>query len=682
MKEWKYRFKRGLASFLTVGMIASGVSGTTCLPVYAVEVGMSAEENIAKAEGELQETVYARLKEQISGIFNVGDTRNKAEFTVSADFYKQTDATENSKWINSVKDKAEDLLKKLLEECPSELFWCNQSSKEINDTYYSCKYDNRRGIGNVVHVDFVFQLAVKPEYRLVSGDPASMSVQKIRDTKSATDAAELNQAIESLYKGLQTQISEMVNGTNQQKKAEFRVIVSECKNQDMVEALEKSVSGIISRLWQEYPVDLFWYDQSYDKFKGNLSYEYTGQYNNTYGFADFTFKFAVKGEYKDGDVPTAITPGKIQGIKQAIEGILITEEKGLSDYEILCSYKNALLKYPSDSYRYAQAFQYLCEHTTFTPGTKCYTVTGTVNGKEGRMWNIVSTEGKSYLVDLQNYTQANEWGFFLAGVQANGTGGYKVGDTVYVPDDQTSLPKDLPEFDNLRYRQKQNDFKFVKPDSADIVGAVGDEDIIIEVEGNKGNVKFVSTDLSVATIKDLGNNQAQIHMVGSGETFINALATGTDFYADSTIVFKLTVKEAGGNSGGGGTSGGGSTGGGTSGGGSTGGGTPGGGSIGGGYMVDDTTTVRELLPQTDFMFHSGTSKIVKSVGAADFTITASGQVKDSTVTYASSDPSVATVDVNTGTVHVVAPGTTKISATASETAIHRAVTYEYELEVQ
>ncbi|MCI9441381.1 MAG: hypothetical protein HFH15_09170 [Ruminococcus sp.] len=112
----------------------------------------------------------------------------------------------------------------------------------------------------------------------------------------------------------------------------------------------------------------------------------------------------------------------------------------------------------------------------------------------------------------------------------------------------------------------------------------------------------------------------------------------------------------------------------------------GGGTGGSGSTGNVTTTVSsgpgELLPQIDFCLNSGSATILKSVGADDFTITASGQVKDSAVTYASSDPSVATVDANTGTVHIVGAGTATISATASATTLHREEKCEYSLEVR
>ena len=193
-------------------------------------------------------------------------------------------------------------------------------------------------------------------------------------------------------------------------------------------------------------------------------------------------------------------------------------------------------------------------------------------------------------------------------------------------------------------------------------------------------VVFETGNPAVATVTKIDDKHGQIHMVAPGEVFISARACETDYYLPQIIFFKLTVTAADGSTGGNTNTGGNGGGSGTIGG----GGTPGAGGSGvaSGSGTTGDTMVRELLPQTDFIFHVGPYKVIRQVGAQDFTIAASGQVAGSTVTYESSDPAVATVDANTGTVHVVGPGTTKISATASATEIHKEMVCEYELEVQ
>ena len=688
MKEWKYRFKRGLASFLTVGMIAGGVNVVACIPAYAVEAVAPAAEDGEDGVRQITEG----LKKQILEMFDGNSPMPKAEFKVVVNLKNRNNKfEENDALLRKINDKAPTIVEKLVKECPSELFWC--------DSYLGCKYDDRISNNDgTFNATYTIELEAKGEYKAKENtDATSISIQTIRDTKNAMSNSELDKVIdETIYNALKEKISKMVNGQDVQRKdARFTVTVDNC-NEDIKEALEKRLAEraweIESRLSSQCAPEMFWYDKQSKDLQGKYSYYVAPvSYSQAYNQAFCTFCFAVKKEYRLDDNADSLKVVAVQTTKKDIDDTILNNET-MSDYAILCKYRDKLINdknYKKNKGQLPQAFQWLCDQTAFTHGTACYTVTGTVgDGKEQNqhVWNIVKTEGMSYLVDLQNYNQANNWGFFLAGVQAYGTSGYKVGDTVYIPDAQTDLPDDLPALDSLRYRQKQSDFKFVPdPGQAGMVGVVGDKDIIIRVEGNKGDVTLPSPGPSIATITDLGNNQAQIHLVGPGVVHINALAGETDSYDPRRIFFQLTVKAkvadgdnknpSGGNTGGSG-SGGGTTGGGSS----TGGSTGGGGSIG--SLSVASVTGPELLPQVDFCIESGTDKIIKSVGAPDFTITAWGQVNDSKVTYASSDPAVATVNAETGTVHIVGAGTATISATASATTLHREEKCEYTVEVQ
>lgn len=55
---------------------------------------------------------------------------------------------------------------------------------------------------------------------------------------------------------------------------------------------------------------------------------------------------------------------------------------------------------------YSKAFQYLCDLSTFTSGTKCYTVTGTMSGGTGEggghMWNVVNLNSRNLMADITN----------------------------------------------------------------------------------------------------------------------------------------------------------------------------------------------------------------------------------------------------------------------------------------
>ena len=95
-------------------------------------------------------------------------------------------------------------------------------------------------------------------------------------------------------------------------------------------------------------------------------------------------------------------------------------------------------------------------------------------------------------------------------------------------------------------------------------------------------------------------------------------------------------------------------------------------------FVPGTYTVAAKQAQSGFAFAE--SEMAKTYGDADFTVAAVGAAKDSTVTYTSSDTSVATVDDH-GTVHIMGAGQTVITAKAAETADDLESTANYTLTV-
>lgn len=83
---------------------------------------------------------------------------------------------------------------------------------------------------------------------------------------------------------------------------------------------------------------------------------------------------------------------------------------------------------------YAKAFMYLCDLSSFTGGTAAYTVGGAMDGG-AHMWNIVTLDGSSYLVDVTNYDIG--YPLFLVGGSGSVTGGYTVKGIRYVYDSYT-----------------------------------------------------------------------------------------------------------------------------------------------------------------------------------------------------------------------------------------------------
>lgn len=705
MKKWTYRFKRGLASFLAVGMIAGGVSNATCLPVYAATAATAAAAYTNAELNAAVEKIYNGLKEQISDLVNGSDphTLDIAKFVVGIDCKSEALKT-------AVEGKAPEILSRISKDCFSDLFWYDSSSEEIDKRSYRLNVDYKDAKAN-----FKFVFAVKETYRSDPKEPESVSVQEIRETKAALEDPKLqtDEVRKTLYDGLKDAILKLVNGEIEQSTAAFTVsfydIDTEAKARVLKEEAEKMIPEVLASLSKDCPSELFWYDQSSNAFN-SASYEYVFKKTNSQS-ANFKLTLAVKKAYRDPsnqDSAKSINAEEIVASKEGIDSILgkYNQTKGMSDYEILCGFSDALCDNYSDaddSDRYAEAFQYFCERTFGTTpeaAVRCETVEGTVNNISGT-WNIVRIGGKNYLVDMKNHASGRNGEFFLVGAEVlqDGSGAYVIGNhTKYTPKEVNYKPVPTSP---VRYIPGQAKFHFVS--QLQPTATVGDV-LLVEVDGNEGVVEFESDKPEYVTIEtkktrpELKDKTALIYLndkgaTGSVSVVIRAIAGATDAYEETTIEYKLSIlpKNTGNNNqppaenpGGGNTGGSGSGGDIGGGGGAIGGGSSvGSGSIGNGGVGTTATTALglELIAQTDFTFDVGYAKILKAVGATDFTITAGGQVAGSKVTYKSSDTSVATVDANTGAVHIVGPGNAKIIATASATDIHKEATCEYKLEV-
>ena len=96
------------------------------------------------------------------------------------------------------------------------------------------------------------------------------------------------------------------------------------------------------------------------------------------------------------------------------------------------------------------------------------------------------------------------------------------------------------------------------------------------------------------------------------------------------------------------------------------------------FTVTLTFRPVDKQPQKGFKFEN--AAVAKTYGNADFTVTATGAVTGSSVTYSSSNTDVATVDSN-GKVTINGAGQTTITATASATDDYAEATAEYTLTV-
>lgn len=97
------------------------------------------------------------------------------------------------------------------------------------------------------------------------------------------------------------------------------------------------------------------------------------------------------------------------------------------------------------------------------------------------------------------------------------------------------------------------------------------------------------------------------------------------------------------------------------------------------YDIVITITMSSKANQSDFQFAQ--SAVTKVYGGGDFTVAASGAVTGSTVTYASSNTNVASVDASSGKVRILAAGSAVITADASGTTGHNAARASYALTV-
>ena len=237
------------------------------------------------------------------------------------------------------------------------------------------------------------------------------------------------------------------------------------------------INKIIDTLMVDMPYELYWFDKSqgngascyfslnYDGSKVQLtgmefifsvidSYKSTESYTVTWGANVYTY-YKVNST-KFNSVQNAVV--KAQNIVQA--------NAGLSDYEKLLAYKNAICDLTEYDYNaasakpvqygdpwqiinvfdgdpntkvvcegYSKAFQYLCDKSTFQDiNTVCYTVMGYLSGgglsnPEGHMWNIVSLGGKNYLVDVTNSdagTKGENGQLFLAGASGSPESEYTI----------------------------------------------------------------------------------------------------------------------------------------------------------------------------------------------------------------------------------------------------------------
>ncbi|MBQ8087934.1 MAG: hypothetical protein IJ234_05855, partial [Clostridia bacterium] len=216
------------------------------------------------------------------------------------------------------------------------------------------------------------------------------------------------------------------------------IIVNGGISSEAMEKVRSSISYDISlvnrALLADYPYEMYWYDKTSGCTVSGYGYSSNGE--ELWITGTVTFSYTVAGEFAAGTYAVNSTPALTAQIAAENAKAIVRKYASLSDYEKLAAYKQEicdLVDYNHDAVDngapygnpwqliwvfdgdpatkvvcegYSKAFQYLCDMSTFSSGTDCYTVSGVMGGGTGagrHMWNIVAMDdGRRYLVDITN----------------------------------------------------------------------------------------------------------------------------------------------------------------------------------------------------------------------------------------------------------------------------------------
>lgn len=232
------------------------------------------------------------------------------------------------------------------------------------------------------------------------------------------------------------------------------------------------INKVLSYLMVDCPYELYWYKKT-----GTAGEEYRGTRMNGPSFSygpgsgkvtisgELTFSMAVVNAYQ-GNAEYTMDTQKAASVQAAVKNAkaIVTKHANKADADKLRAYMEEIcslvsynreasesdyvekygygdpwqLIYVFDGNKgtnvvcegYAKAFQYLCDLSSFTGDVTCYTVNGMMAGGTGagrHMWNIVTLEGKNYLVDVTNCDSETVGApdkLFLAGATGSINSGY------------------------------------------------------------------------------------------------------------------------------------------------------------------------------------------------------------------------------------------------------------------
>jgi len=235
-----------------------------------------------------------------------------------------------------------------------------------------------------------------------------------------------------------------------------------------------SSRAIMMALLSDCPYDLYWFDKTISNaFRTSFSYELYGYEQNgvvtltEVVVVDLTFRFAVSEDYKAAE-DTVISDVSKVATARANALAVVEANASKSPYEKLIAYKEYICQATSynhpaaeDDYTggygdpwqlisvfdgdpsttvvcegYAKAFQYLCDLS----GIDCISASGYMiggTGAGGHMWNVVTLDGKNYLVDVTNCDEGTIGApdkLFQVGAPYE-NGGYTISGVTFVCDD-------------------------------------------------------------------------------------------------------------------------------------------------------------------------------------------------------------------------------------------------------
>lgn len=232
--------------------------------------------------------------------------------------------------------------------------------------------------------------------------------------------------------------------------------------------------AIMTALLSDCPYDLYWFDKAISgAFRTSHSYQLSGYKQNgviiltEVSVVDLTFRFAVSEDYKAAEDTVISDVSKVATARSNALAV-VEANASKSPYEKLLAYKEYICQATSynhpaaeDDYTggygdpwqlisvfdgdpsttvvcegYAKAFQYLCD----LGGLDCISVSGYMiggTGAGGHMWNVVTLEGKNYLVDVTNCDEGTIGApdkLFLVGAPYE-NGGYTIIGVTFACDD-------------------------------------------------------------------------------------------------------------------------------------------------------------------------------------------------------------------------------------------------------